>query len=94
MPGLLEFRMGAFVVAAETGTPVIPVTITGTRSVLRGGQWFPRRGHIKVHIGKALRADGTDFDAALRLRDAARAAILKRCGEPDLAHERVSLTAE
>jgi hypothetical protein len=44
-----------------------------------------------VHIGSPLAADGTGFDAAVRLRDKARAVMLQRCGEPDLAHEKVDL---
>jgi len=91
MPGLLGFRLGAFLVAAEAGVPVIPITMRGTRSILRGGQWFPRHGRISVHIGPALSADGKDFDAAVRLRDAARGHMLLSCGEPDLAHEKVEL---
>jgi 1-acyl-sn-glycerol-3-phosphate acyltransferase len=87
MPGLLGFHLGAFLVAAEAGVPVVPVAVRGTRSVLRGGQWFPRRGAISVHIGRPLAPDGGDFAAALRLRDRTRAAILDRCGEPDLSHE-------
>lgn len=51
MPGLLGFRLGAFLAAAEAQVPVIPVTIRGTRSILRGEQWFARRGTIHVHIG-------------------------------------------
>ena len=93
MPGLLEFHLGAFLVAAKTGLPVIPVTLRGTRSVLRDGEWFPRRGTIHVHIGTPLKADGSDFEAAVRLRDAARAVILTQCEEPDLAHEKVRLKA-
>lgn len=91
MPGLLGFRLGAFIVAAKTDIPVVPVTIRGTRSVLRGGQWFPRRGRISIRVGLPLRADGNDFEAAIRLRDAVRAVILEYCGEPDLARETVSL---
>ena len=34
---------------------------------------------------------GKGFDAALGLRDAARAAMLKECREPDLARERIVL---
>jgi 1-acyl-sn-glycerol-3-phosphate acyltransferase len=75
--------------AAEAQVPVIPVTIRGTRSILRGEQWFPRRGTIHVHIGLPLLPDGGDFEAALRLRNAARAAILTRCGEPDLVREQL-----
>lgn len=85
MPGLREFRLGAFIVAAQAGIPVVPIAIRGTRSILRGEQWFPRHGGVYAHIGKPLAADGHDFNAALRLRDRTRSAILAACGEPDLA---------
>ena len=87
MPGLLGFHLGAFLIAAEAGVPVVPVAIRGTRSVLRGGQWFPRRGAISVWIGRPILPQGQDFAAAVRLRDRARGAILARCGEPDLSYE-------
>jgi len=83
-PGLLPFRMGAFVVAAQAGLPLVPVTLRGTRSVLREGHWFPRRGVIEVVIGTPILPTGADWAAALRLRDAARAEILRCCGEPDM----------
>lgn len=88
MPGLLGFQIGSFLVAAKAGIPVVPIVISGTRSALRGGQWFPRRSNIDVHIGKAMRADGSDFSAAIRLRDAVRARMLALSGEPDLALEK------
>ncbi|MDH5726984.1 MAG: AMP-binding protein, partial [Nitrospira sp.] len=86
LPGLQPFRMGAFVVAANTGVPVVPVAICGTRSILRDGQWWPRRGAITITFGAPLLpvADARDaFDAAVRLRDDARAHIVRHCGEPD-----------
>jgi 1-acyl-sn-glycerol-3-phosphate acyltransferase len=87
-PGLLDFRMGAFVVAAETGASVVPITIRGTRSILRHDRrWFPRRGAIGVRIGAALSPERHDFEAALALKSAARAEILSHVGEPDLAAE-------
>jgi 1-acyl-sn-glycerol-3-phosphate acyltransferase len=91
MPGLLEFHIGAFLTAAQLGLPVVPVTICGTRSILRSDSWLIRRGAISVHIGAPIRPQGNDFDAALALRDAVRAEILGRCGEPDLGHERIIL---
>ncbi len=83
--GLLPFRMGAFVVAAQNGVPLLPVTIRGARSVLRDGSWFTRRGTIVVTIGAPITPQGEDWNAAVALRDAARAEILRHCGEPDLA---------
>jgi 1-acyl-sn-glycerol-3-phosphate acyltransferase len=84
-PGLLPFHMGAFVIAAEAGVPIVPVTIRGTRVVLRDGQWFPRRGAVSITIGVPILPEGTDWPAALKLRNTARGEILRHCGEPDLA---------
>lgn len=87
MPGLLPFYMGAFVAAAEAGVPVVPVTIRGTRSLLRDDSRFPRRGAVHIRVGAPILPAGTDWDAAVTLRDASRAALLAGLGEPDLARE-------
>jgi 1-acyl-sn-glycerol-3-phosphate acyltransferase len=83
-PGLLPFRLGSFVVAAEAGVPVVPVVIRGTRSLLRGESAFPRRGAAAVTAAPPVAPEGTGWTAAVQLRDAVRAAIRERCGEPDL----------
>jgi 1-acyl-sn-glycerol-3-phosphate acyltransferase len=83
MPGLLSFRMGAFMAAAQAGVPVTPVTIRGTRDILRAGSWFPRRGRLEVIVESPILPTGDDWSAAVRLRDAVRAVILRNCGEPD-----------
>ena len=87
MPGLLPFHMGAFVAAAEAGVPVVPVTIRGTRSLLRADSWFPHRGAVHVSVGAPILPVGTDWATAVKLRDAARAALLAHLGEPDLERE-------
>jgi len=88
--GLRPFEMGAFVAAVETGAPIVPVAIRGTRFVLHPDTLLPRRGALEVHIGAPLAAAGEDHAAwqqALRLRRQTRDFILARCGEPDLAAE-------
>ena len=87
MPGLQPFRMGAFVVAAQAGVPVVPVGIRGTRSVLRSDQWFPRRGALRVLIGEPIVPSGNDLAAAAALRVAVRERVLSLCGEPELVSE-------
>ena len=89
MPGLLSFRMGAFIIAAQSGHPVVPVTVRGTRSILRDGQWLFRRGAISVTLSAPIAPTGNDWNAAIALRDAVRAEILRLCGEPDLGEETV-----
>ena len=81
-PGLRPFHLGAFTIAAQTGKPVIPTAIQGTRSILPSGQWLPRRGAIRVTVGAPLMPQGDNWEAAIQLRDDARADILRHCGEP------------
>jgi 1-acyl-sn-glycerol-3-phosphate acyltransferase len=83
--GLMAFRTGAFQAAAQAGIPVIPVAIRGLRSVLRDGTWYLRRASVSVTVGAPIRPEGEDWAAAVKLRDAVRAEILRHCGEPDLA---------
>ncbi|MDE0433307.1 MAG: AMP-binding protein [Bryobacterales bacterium] len=91
--GLLPFRLGAFVVAAETQTPVIPVALRGTRHILRDEHWLPKRGSVHVKILPLISPQGSGFSEAIRLRNAARAAILPHCGEPDRGDEQLLFTA-
>lgn len=83
-PGLRPFYMGAFVIAAKAGVPVVPVAIRGTRSILRGSSFFPRRGIVSITIGEPIRPEGSEWSDAIKLRDKARVVILHHCGEPDL----------
>ena len=83
--GLMGFRTGAFQAAAQAGIPVVPIALRGIRSVLRDGTWYLRRAAVSVVIGAPIAPTGSDWAAAVQLRDAVRAEILKHCGEPDLA---------
>ncbi len=94
MPGLLPFRMGAFLAAARSGRPLVPVTIRGTRSILRADTWFFRRGAVRVTLGAPLsalpEAGGASpraWERAVDLHKRTREHILRHCGEPDLAAE-------
>lgn len=94
MPGLLPFHLGAFLAAVEADAAVLPVTLRGTRSVLRDASRFPRRGRIRVHVSEILSPaehggdEASAWDRAIALRSAARAQMLRHCGEPDLADRR------
>jgi 1-acyl-sn-glycerol-3-phosphate acyltransferase len=85
--GLGKFHTGAFVIAARASCPVVPAVILGTRRNMPATRLLPRPGPLEVHYGPPIVpvVGGDDEDPALRLRDASRAAILARLGEPDLA---------
>jgi 1-acyl-sn-glycerol-3-phosphate acyltransferase len=90
-PGLLPFHLGAFQAAVEAGAPMVPVVIRGTRSILRDGQWLPRRGRVSVHVSVPMAPDGPGWNAALALRERVRAEMLRHYGEPDLIDQPVLL---
>jgi 1-acyl-sn-glycerol-3-phosphate acyltransferase len=52
--GLRPFKLGAFLVAAQAGVPLLPVTIRGMRSILRDGQKVPRPGRASISIGAPI----------------------------------------
>lgn len=83
-PGLLPFRMGAFVTAARVGLPVVPITLTGTRIALRAGTWLPRPARLAVYVDAPVQPGGEDWGAARQLAQTVRAAMLTHGNEPDL----------
>jgi len=85
--GLRAFHMGAFVIAAKASLPIVPVSIAGTRSILRGDDRFARRGRVQIRAFPPLIPTGDDWSAAAELHNAARRAILAGCAEPDLTRD-------
>jgi 1-acyl-sn-glycerol-3-phosphate acyltransferase len=84
-PGLLKFHTGAFTTAIRAGCPIVPATVRGTRVALPPTGGLPHPGRIEVRILPPIEPEtATAEDAALDLRDRARAAILSELGEPDL----------
>jgi hypothetical protein len=45
---------------------------------------FPQRGAVDIAIGQPVEAMGTDWAAAVQLQHAAREAVLRLSGEPDV----------
>jgi 1-acyl-sn-glycerol-3-phosphate acyltransferase len=78
-PGLLPFHLGAFAAAVDAGVPVVPLALHGTRELLPYPSWFPRPAVLAVEIGNplSLATRGDGFAAAVGLRDAARAWIVR-----------------
>jgi 1-acyl-sn-glycerol-3-phosphate acyltransferase len=80
-PGLLPFRLGAFRAAVDTGRPIVPIAITGTRQVLPDETWLFRHHPITVTILPPLEPRGEGWPEMVRLRDAAVDLIARGCGE-------------
>lgn len=84
-PGLGRFHGGVFRAAVASGLAVVPVTISGTRSILPDGRRLPVPGRITIDIHAAIAVDTNGGRAEVqRVSAASRQAILQTLGEPDL----------
>jgi 1-acyl-sn-glycerol-3-phosphate acyltransferase len=80
-PGLRRFQLGAFVVAGEVGSPVVPVAVLGTRGVLPPGARLPRRSDVEVRFGPPLGPPGPGWRGARESARLAREAIEALLGD-------------
>jgi 1-acyl-sn-glycerol-3-phosphate acyltransferase len=80
-PGILPFRLGAFKAAVETGSPIIPIVLRGTREMLPADAYLPRPGPLTVVVGAPFRPTGTGWPEMVRLRDLTRSWIAHRSGQ-------------
>jgi 1-acyl-sn-glycerol-3-phosphate acyltransferase len=82
--GLLPFRLGAFRAAAETGRPLVPVAIGGTRHIFPAGTMLLRPGPITLAIQSPMEPRDNGWNEVVRLRDDARRRIARHAGEGEV----------
>lgn len=77
------FKPGAFLLAAESGRPILPVAVFGTGRVLPSGSNAPEPGPVGLRVGApiALDADPEALSAATR---AALADLLEQGPPPEM----------
>jgi len=80
-PGLRRFQNGAFTIAVRQGLPLVPLTLSGTRSMLPAHSWLPRPANLAVKLAAPVYSG--DQNAAT-VRDNCRQQILASLDEPDL----------
>jgi 1-acyl-sn-glycerol-3-phosphate acyltransferase len=79
---LLPFKKGAFMMAVQTGIPILPVTSNGAFKVLRKKTIWFRPGHITVTLGNPIATDGLTEKDVPELMEKTRAEINKNL-DPD-----------
>ncbi|HVN83029.1 MAG TPA: AMP-binding protein [Terriglobia bacterium] len=79
--GLRPFQMGAFKLAVETNSYLLPVTLCHLRQVLPEGAWLPRWHPIRVVVGPLLIPQSGELAEQVRLRNAVQKEFLRHCGE-------------
>ena len=79
---LLPLRMGAFVLAAQAGVPLVPAVLSGTRKVLPANAVLLRPGAVALRISAPLAATGFGWNDAVALRDEARKVLQSGAHDP------------
>ena len=72
---LLPFKKGAFVLALQTGVPVVPVGVSGSREIMPKGSWRIRPGTIRLRIGPPIPSAGLGEGARDALLNEARSEV-------------------
>lgn len=74
-----RFKKGSFVVAIDAGLPVVPVSVAGSRRVMRKGQLMVRPGQVHVTIHEPIPTAGVGreqiIDFGNRVRDVVRSGV-------------------
>jgi 1-acyl-sn-glycerol-3-phosphate acyltransferase len=71
-----EFKKGGFVTAVRRKIPILPVTVNGSRRVMRKGSFTFKPGKIQIVIGDPINTSGYTTDTVQELIDKTRQAII------------------
>lgn len=63
---LLPFKKGGFMLALETGFPIVPVVVCGSGELLPRGSWQVSGGDIEVIVGEPIPVGGLDRDELMK----------------------------
>ncbi len=72
---MLPFRNGAFRLAIETGLPILPLAVHGTRAAIRKGSMFFGNARVVVRILEPVSTEGLDPEDLDALRARVRGEI-------------------
>ena len=72
---LLPFKDGAFHLAIQSGVPILPIALAGTRSCMAKGSFAFRHAHAKARVLAPIATDGLTLADVPALRDRTRATI-------------------
>lgn len=72
---VLRFHDGAFRLAVETGCPILPIAVAGTRAAMAKGSWVMNRATAIAHVLPPVPTDGLTLEDVPALRERVRRMI-------------------
>ena len=86
-----RFKGGSFLLAIQAGLPLVPVSVSGSRHVMRKGRMMTCPGHVRLVVHDPVPTAGLDetAEAARRLAEQIRDTIRPDVDEPAPAAARL-----
>jgi 1-acyl-sn-glycerol-3-phosphate acyltransferase len=81
---LMKFRKGTFVLAIETGAPVVPVSVAGTQRVMPRGALLIRSGEVRVSFHPPVDPSGYTLPHRDQLMERVRSIVASGLPEDQL----------
>ncbi|MCU0623375.1 MAG: 1-acyl-sn-glycerol-3-phosphate acyltransferase [Gemmatimonadaceae bacterium] len=72
---MLPFKDGAFRLAIETGAPILPLVVSGTRDAMAKGTFRFQKARARVQVLPAIETTGLTLDDVATLKERTRAII-------------------
>jgi 1-acyl-sn-glycerol-3-phosphate acyltransferase len=66
---LKKFKKGPFIMAIESGVPIVPVSLIGTQNLMRKGDWAVQTGDVIVRFGPPVGSSQYSIAQRGELRD-------------------------
>lgn len=79
--GLLPFKKGAFILALESGLPILPVVIMGTREIMPKGTYSPSGGTASLTVCKPVPTSDYSYSDRDLLLDKVREVMQRQLTE-------------
>lgn len=80
---LMPFKKGAFMLALQTGVPILPIGISGSRGVMAKGSFRIRPGEIRIRLGEPISVEGLTLADRDALLQRTRNEVLSLMEDPD-----------
>ncbi len=77
-----RFKGGSFVFALDSGMPVVPISIAGSRHVMEKGHLMVRPGDVTVTVHEPIDTSGIGRDGVRELAERVREVVRRAVDEP------------
>ena len=77
-----RFKKGSFLVAIGAGLPIVPVSVAGSRQVMKKGRLMVQPGDVRVTVHEPIPSAGMDREHVMQLATQVRDIVRRDVDEP------------